>query len=103
MPRHGGQGPARASYTRTANAIATADRDLSQDINPELLLATFLPVLLFAGAFNLEWHLVRRLKWSGLLLAGAHLLHACEALSRTQNDHLNPADPGPVCDVWVHH
>lgn len=76
MAHPGGTGPARASYIRIANAITAADRNLVQDINPELLLATFLPVLLFAGAFNLEWHLVRRLKWSGLLLAGAHLLHA---------------------------
>ena len=41
-----------------------------EGISPELLLAGFLPVLLFAGAFALEWHVVRRLLPSALLLAG---------------------------------
>ena len=41
-----------------------------QNIDPTLLLTAFLPILLFAGAFALEWHAVRRLFWSSLLLAG---------------------------------
>ena len=41
-----------------------------QSIDPELLLTAFLPILLFAGAFALEWHTVRRLFVSSLLLAG---------------------------------
>lgn len=41
-----------------------------QNIDPTLLLTAFLPILLFAGAFALEWHTVRRLIWSSLLLAG---------------------------------
>jgi NhaP-type Na+/H+ or K+/H+ antiporter len=43
---------------------------LLQNIDPTLLLTAFLPILLFAGAFALEWHTVRRLIWSSLLLAG---------------------------------
>ena len=43
----------------------------AQTINPNLLLTAFLPILLFAGAFALEWHTMRRLMWSSLLLAGA--------------------------------
>lgn len=49
------------------------DTDLDmhmQRIDPELLLSAFLPVLLFAGAFALHWHIVRKLIWSSLLLAG---------------------------------
>ena len=42
----------------------------AQNIDPTLLLTAFLPILLFAGAFALEWHTVRRLIWSSLLLAG---------------------------------
>ena len=42
-----------------------------QSIDPTLLLTAFLPILLFAGAFALEWHTMRRLMWSSLLLAGA--------------------------------
>ena len=42
----------------------------AQNIDPTLLLTAFLPILLFAGAFALEWHAVRRLFWSSLLLAG---------------------------------
>ena len=41
-----------------------------QNLDPTLLLTAFLPILLFAGAFALEWHTVRRLIWSSLLLAG---------------------------------
>lgn len=41
-----------------------------QNIQPTLLLTAFLPVLLFAGALALEWHTVRRLLSSSLLLAG---------------------------------
>lgn len=41
-----------------------------QNINPELLLTAFLPVLLFAAAFGLEYQYIRRLFTSGLLLAG---------------------------------
>ena len=44
---------------------------LPQSIDPTLLLTAFLPILLFAGAFALEWHTMRRLMWSSLLLAGA--------------------------------
>ena len=43
----------------------------AQTIDPNLLLTAFLPILLFAGAFALEWHTMRRLMWSSLLLAGA--------------------------------
>ena len=43
----------------------------AQNIQPNLLLTAFLPVLLFAGAIALEWHTVRRLLSSSLLLAGA--------------------------------
>lgn len=46
---------------------------LPQSIDPTLLLTAFLPILLFAGAFALEWHTVRRLVWSSLLLAGITL------------------------------
>ena len=42
----------------------------TQNIQPTLLLTAFLPVLLFAGALALEWHTVRRLLSSSLLLAG---------------------------------
>ncbi len=45
----------------------------TQNIQPNLLLTAFLPVLLFAGAIALEWHTVRRLLSSSLLLAGALL------------------------------
>ena len=72
--------------------------NVMQNINPELLLAAFLPVLLFSGAFNLEWHLVRRLKWSALLLAGAlparqHLVAGIAVLleALTQSRLLNPS------------
>ena len=41
----------------------------SQGINPKLLLAVFLPVLLFGSAFIMDWHTVRRQKWAILLLA----------------------------------
>ena len=41
----------------------------SQSINPKLLLAVFLPVLLFGSAFIMDWHTVRRQKWAILLLA----------------------------------
>ena len=43
-----------------------------QNIDPNLLLTSFLPILLFAGAVALEWHTVRRLLSSSLLLAGKH-------------------------------
>ncbi|KAK9791813.1 hypothetical protein WJX73_006506 [Symbiochloris irregularis] len=43
---------------------------LWENIDPELLLAVFLPIILFGGAFALQWHLVRKLIWSSLLLAG---------------------------------
>ena len=42
-----------------------------QRIDPELLLAGFLPIILFAGAFSLEFHFVRKLFWSAIILAGA--------------------------------
>lgn len=41
----------------------------AQNINPKLLLAVFLPVLLFGSAFMLDYHTVRRQKWAILLLA----------------------------------
>lgn len=41
---------------------------LMQNINPTLLLATFLPVLLFNSAFQAHWHTVRRQKIPILLL-----------------------------------
>jgi len=41
----------------------------AQSINPRLLLAVFLPVLLFGSAFTMDWHTVRRQKWAILLLA----------------------------------
>jgi len=41
----------------------------TQSINPRLLLAVFLPVLLFGSAFTMDWHTVRRQKWAILLLA----------------------------------
>lgn len=47
---------------------------LLQNISPSLLLTAFLPILLFAAAFGLEWHYIRRLIGSSLLLAGK--LHA---------------------------
>ena len=40
----------------------------SQNIDPTLLLAVFLPVLLFASAFIAHWHTVRRQAGSILLL-----------------------------------
>lgn len=43
--------------------------DLLQNIDPTLLLAVFLPVLLFGSAFAAHWHTVRRQKWGILLLA----------------------------------
>jgi len=39
-------------------------------IHPNLLLAIFLPVLLFASGFSMEWHLVKRLMTQMILLAG---------------------------------
>lgn len=39
-----------------------------QNIDPHLLLAVFLPVLLFASAFVAHWHTVRRQKVPILLL-----------------------------------
>lgn len=43
---------------------------LWNNMDPELLLTVFLPILLFAGSFVLDWHTLRRIKWSALLLAG---------------------------------
>ena len=43
-------------------------------IPPDLLLAGFLPTLLYAGASALEWHAVRRQMPSSLLLAGPGVL-----------------------------
>ena len=58
----------------------------TQNIDPTLLLTAFLPILLFAGAFALEWHTVRRLIWSSLLLAGAPRDNciACSGLATSQ-------------------
>lgn len=42
-----------------------------QNIDPHLLLAVFLPVLLFASAFVAHWHTVRRQKVPILLLVRA--------------------------------
>lgn len=50
--------------------LLPAGARLWEAIDPNLLLAGFLPILLFAGAFALEWHVVRRLLPSSLLLAG---------------------------------
>ncbi len=60
-----------------------------QNIDPTLLLTAFLPILLFAGAFALEWHTVRRLIWSSLLLAG----HALSLFKK---------DPGPLLGQACH-
>ena len=40
-----------------------------EHIDPKLLLAVFLPVLLFGSAFMMDFHTVRRQKWAILLLA----------------------------------
>jgi hypothetical protein len=53
-----------------AAPLLAAGTHLWENMEPTLLLAAFLPVLLFAGAFALEWHVVRRLLPSSLLLAG---------------------------------
>ena len=54
--------------------LLPAGARLWEGIDPNLLLAGFLPILLFAGAFALEWHVVRRLLPSSLLLAGPGVL-----------------------------
>lgn len=51
-----------------------SDRFALQTIEPNLLLTAFLPVLLFAAAFGLEWHYVRRQFLSALLLAGMKIV-----------------------------
>ena len=56
----------KLSHARNPCAVCVC----AQNIDPTLLLTAFLPILLFAGAFALEWHTVRRLIWSSLLLAG---------------------------------
>lgn len=38
-------------------------------MSPEFLLSLFLPVLLFASAFAIEWHTFRQVMWQALLLA----------------------------------
>lgn len=38
-------------------------------LSPELLLLIFLPMLIFESAFNLDWHQVRHVFKSALLLA----------------------------------
>lgn len=43
---------------------------LWENIDPELLLTVFLPVLLFGAAFAMDWNMLRRVKFSALLLAG---------------------------------
>ena len=43
-----------------------------QNIDPTLLLAVFLPVLLFASAFIAHWHTVRRQAVPILLLVRQH-------------------------------
>ena len=40
-----------------------------QNIDPKLLLAVFLPILIFGSAFMMDFHTVRRQKWAILLLA----------------------------------
>ena len=50
-----------------------------ENMDPNLILAGFLPVLLFAGAFALEWHVVRRLMASSLLLAGPGVIFGTAA------------------------
>lgn len=50
-----------------------------EGISPELLLAGFLPTLLYAGASALKWHTVRRLLPSALLLAGPGVLFGAAA------------------------
>lgn len=54
---------------------STVAASAMQNISPSLLLTAFLPVLLFAAAFGLEWHSVRRLFWSSILLAGQSMLY----------------------------
>jgi NhaP-type Na+/H+ or K+/H+ antiporter len=39
-------------------------------MSPTLVLGVFLPILIFASGFSLDWHTVKRLKWQVLLLAG---------------------------------
>ncbi|CAG9467732.1 unnamed protein product [Pedinophyceae sp. YPF-701] len=43
-------------------------------IDPHLLLQVFLPVLLFASGYSMDWHLVKKLVWQMLLLAGPGVL-----------------------------
>lgn len=43
--------------------------DLWQSLNPETLLFLFLPPLLFVSAFEVEYHIFRRLIWQSVLLA----------------------------------
>lgn len=52
-------------------------------MSPTLLLTIFLPVLLFASGFSLEWHLVRKLAGQCLLLAGPGVIISTAALALT--------------------
>ncbi|KAK9908624.1 hypothetical protein WJX75_000582 [Coccomyxa subellipsoidea] len=66
-------GVGNQSFSQNWKLIGSGVR-LWESIDPTLLLTAFLPILLFAGAFALEWHTVRRLMWSSLLLAGPGVL-----------------------------
>lgn len=46
-----------------------------QHIPPNVFLSVFLPVLLFAAAFVLQWHFVQKLFYEAVLLAGRFLAH----------------------------
>ncbi|CAL8460804.1 g335 [Coccomyxa elongata] len=66
-------GVGNQSFSQNWKLVGEGTR-LWESIDPTLLLTAFLPILLFAGAFALEWHTVRRLMWSSLLLAGPGVL-----------------------------
>ena len=73
----------------------------AQSIDPTLLLTAFLPILLFAAAFALEWHTVRRLIWSSLLLAGIHPCCTSPTLNVEQSTHASPQHPQSGRGAWV--
>ncbi|CAL4935122.1 unnamed protein product [Urochloa decumbens] len=60
----------RVPYTVALLVLGVALGWLGADINPDLLLAVFLPALLFESSFSMETHQIKRCMAQMLLLAG---------------------------------
>ncbi|XVE74580.1 hypothetical protein DITRI_Ditri12bG0028700 [Diplodiscus trichospermus] len=64
----------RVPYTVALLIIGVALGSLGNSIDPDLLLAVFLPALLFESAFSMEVHQIKRCMAQMLLLAGPGVL-----------------------------